>query len=98
MEQQRQQQQPEVAPRPSGLLRIQSITARGRQTKEIPFTAQLANKGVATLLGLGYMLLHTLEARTQPADNFLQYQIEGYAGRPSPAATPSWPLAMAKAR
>lgn len=68
-----------------------------RQTEEIPFTAQLANKGVATLLGVGYMILHTLEARTQPQTNFLQYQIEGCAGPPSPAATTPWTLAPVKA-
>jgi len=49
-------------------------------------------------LGVGYMILHTLEARTQPHTNFLQYQIQGYAGPPSPAATSSWPLATVKAR
>lgn len=51
-----------------------------RHTSELPLTTQIANKGVASLLGVGYMILHAWEARVQPSTNYLQFQVAGAAG------------------
>lgn len=70
-----------------------------RHVSEVPLTTQLANKGVATLLGVGYMMLHALEARTQPHTQFWQHQVQvdGFAGRPTAFAT-EWVPAPVESR
>lgn len=70
----------------------------------MPLTTQIANKGVATLLGIGVMMLHALESRTAPATNMLRYQLDatqGFAARPAAvksSTTAVWPSTPVRIR
>lgn len=72
-----------------------------RHTSEVPLTTQVASMGVATLVGIGYLMLHAWESRNQPYTKFWQYQhqpADGLAGSRPQAAAPVWPQAASRAR
>lgn len=86
-----------------GLLRIESITSRGRQREEVllPLPGgsagaaagdgggrqpSLVSRAVASMMGLGYIVLHTWQSRTAPHDTLLRTHIDAFAGR-APAGT-----------
>lgn len=72
-----------------------------RRRDEVPLMVRLHNKGVAALLGVGYMLMYSLESRTRPATTLLQYQVDASLaanGAPRTSGTPALVGLLAPAR
>lgn len=61
-----------------------------RQTSELPLTTQITSMGVASLLGIGYMMMHAWESRNKPYTKYWQHQVEGLTGNRLQADTPVW--------
>jgi hypothetical protein len=46
----------------------------------VPIAAAPGANALASLLGFGYMVLHTWQARTEPATGLLSRHVEAFAG------------------
>ncbi|WIA33343.1 hypothetical protein OEZ86_006480 [Tetradesmus obliquus] len=72
-----------VAPdlRSRSILRLESFGLDGRrQLQEVPVAAAPGANALACLMGFGYMVLHTWQARTEPATRLLGKHVEALAG------------------
>uniref|UniRef100_A0A383WHL5 Uncharacterized protein n=1 Tax=Tetradesmus obliquus TaxID=3088 RepID=A0A383WHL5_TETOB len=67
--------------RSRSILRLESFSVDGRrQLQEVPVAAAPGANALACLMGFGYMVLHTWQARTEPATGLLGKHVEALAG------------------
>jgi hypothetical protein len=50
----------------------------------VPLAARSGANALASLLGFGYMVLHTWQARSEPASGLMQRHIDAFAGTGHP--------------